>query len=61
MMGKSPGVEDIRAACTVSLKAFAIAGALAARSVGTAKVVMPKTANPARRLCRAYGAEVVLL
>ncbi|MGH8279136.1 MAG: threonine ammonia-lyase [Gammaproteobacteria bacterium] len=47
----------------VSAGNHAIAVAFAARSVGTtAKVVMPKTANPARVvLCRSYGAEVVLV
>src|SRR3546814_18958180 len=46
----------------VSAGNHAIAAAFAARTVGTsAKVVMPKTANPARvALCRAYGAEEVL-
>jgi threonine dehydratase len=47
----------------VSAGNHAIAVAFAARSVGaSAKVVMPKTANPARvALCRAYGAEVLLM
>ncbi|MGH8215264.1 MAG: pyridoxal-phosphate dependent enzyme, partial [Rhodanobacteraceae bacterium] len=47
----------------VSAGNHAIATAFAARTVGTsAKVVMPKTANPARvALCRAYGAEVLLM
>ena len=47
----------------VSAGNHAIAVAFAARSVGTsAKVVMPKTANPTRvALCRAYGADVVLV
>ena len=51
-----------RGVTAVSAGNHAIATAFAARSVGTtAKVVMPKTANPARvALCRAYGAEVVL-
>ncbi|MGH8125666.1 MAG: threonine ammonia-lyase [Rhodanobacteraceae bacterium] len=51
-----------RGVTAVSAGNHAIAVAFAARSVGTtAKVVMPKTANPARvALCRAYGAEVVL-
>src|SRR5690606_18647927 len=46
----------------VSAGNHAIAAAFAARAVGTsAKVVMSKTANPARvALCGAYGAEVVL-
>jgi threonine dehydratase len=51
-----------RGVTAVSAGNHAIAVAFAARSVGTtAKVVMPKTANPARvALCRAYGAQVVL-
>ncbi|HEX5352969.1 MAG TPA: threonine/serine dehydratase [Rhodanobacteraceae bacterium] len=51
-----------RGVTAVSAGNHAIAVAFAARSIGTtAKVVMPKTANPARvALCRAYGAEVVL-
>lgn len=51
-----------RGVTAVSAGNHAIAVAFAARSVGTtAKVVMPKTANPARvATCRAYGAEVVL-
>jgi len=52
-----------RGVTAVSAGNHAIATAFAAHSVGTsAKVVMPKTANPARiALCRAYGAEVVLV
>lgn len=52
-----------RGVTAVSAGNHAIAVAFAARSVGTnAKVVMPKTANPARvALCRAYGADVVLV
>jgi threonine dehydratase len=52
-----------RGVTAVSAGNHAIAVAFAARSVGTtAKVVMPKTANPARvALCRGYGAEVVLV
>jgi threonine dehydratase len=52
-----------RGVTAVSAGNHAIAVAFAARSVGTtAKVVMPKTANPARvALCRAYGAEIVLV
>lgn len=52
-----------RGVTAVSAGNHAIAVAFAARSVGTtAKVVMPKTANPARvALCRTYGAEVVLM
>ncbi len=51
-----------RGVTAVSAGNHAIATAFAARAVGTsAKVVMPKTANPARvAACRAYGAEVVL-
>lgn len=47
----------------VSAGNHAIAVGFAARSLGTtAKVVMPKSANPARvAACRAYGAEVVLV
>ncbi|MGH8234261.1 MAG: threonine ammonia-lyase [Rhodanobacteraceae bacterium] len=54
--------EKRRGVTAVSAGNHAIATAFAARSVDTtAKVVMPKTANPARvALCRAYGAEVVL-
>lgn len=52
-----------RGITAVSAGNHAIAVAFAARSVGTsAKVVMPKTASPARiALCRAYGAEIVLV
>ncbi|HEY3520238.1 MAG TPA: threonine/serine dehydratase [Rhodanobacteraceae bacterium] len=52
-----------RGVTAVSAGNHAIAVAFAAHSVGTsAKVVMPKTANPARvALCRAYGAEIVLV
>lgn len=52
-----------RGITAVSAGNHAIAVAYAARSVGTsAKVVMPKTANPARiALCRAYGADVMLV
>ncbi|MGH8182977.1 MAG: threonine ammonia-lyase [Rhodanobacteraceae bacterium] len=54
--------ERGRGVTAVSAGNHAIAVAFAARGVGTtAKVVMPKTANPARiALCRAYGADVVL-
>ncbi|TAN02590.1 MAG: threonine/serine dehydratase [Rhodanobacteraceae bacterium] len=57
------GEERNRGVTAVSAGNHAIAVAFAARTVGTtAKVVMPKTANPARvALCRAYGAEVVLM
>lgn len=52
-----------RGVTAVSAGNHAIAVAFAARAVDTsAKVVMPRTANPARvALCRAYGAEVVLV
>lgn len=52
-----------RGVTAVSAGNHAVATAFAARAVGTsAKVVMPKTASPARiALCRAYGAEVVLV
>ena len=52
-----------RGVTAVSAGNHAIATAFAARTVGTsAKVVMPKTANPARvAACRAYGAAVVLV
>src|SRR3546814_5976518 len=51
-----------RGVTAVSAGNHAVATAFAARSVGTsAKVVMPRTANPTRiALCHAYGAEVVL-
>jgi threonine dehydratase len=53
----------LRGVTAVSAGNHAIATAFAAHTLGTsAKVVMPKTANPARvALCRAYGAEVVLV
>lgn len=52
-----------RGVTAVSAGNHAVAVALAAQMLGTtAKVVMPKTANPARvSLCRGYGAEVVLV
>jgi threonine dehydratase len=52
-----------RGVTAVSAGNHAIAVAFAARSVGTsAKVVMPKSANPARvALCRTYSAEVRLM
>lgn len=52
-----------RGVTAVSAGNHAIAVAFAARALATtAKVVMPKTANPARvDLCRAYGATVVLM
>ncbi len=51
-----------RGVTAVSAGNHAIAVAFAARLLGTtAKVVMPRTANPFRvERCRAYGAEVVL-
>lgn len=56
------GDQKRRGVTAVSAGNHAIAVAFAARAVGTtAKVVMPKTANPARvALSRTYGAEVVL-
>jgi len=55
--------ERRRGVTAVSAGNHAIATAFAAKAVGTsAKVVMPRTANAARvALCRAYGAEVVLV
>jgi threonine dehydratase len=52
-----------RGVTAVSAGNHAIAVAYAAQLLGvTAKVVMPKTANPARvARCRAYGAEVVFV
>src|SRR5256885_2624488 len=52
-----------RGVTAVSAGNHAMAVGYAARALGTtAKVVMPKTANPARvEGCRAYGAEVVLV
>lgn len=52
-----------RGVTAVSAGNHAIAVGYAAQALGTsAKVVMPKTANPARvALCRHYGAEVVLV
>jgi threonine dehydratase len=52
-----------RGVTAVSAGNHAIAVGYAAQQLGsTAKVVMPKTANPARMaMCRAYGAEVVLV
>jgi threonine dehydratase len=52
-----------RGVTAVSAGNHAIAVGYAAQQLGsTAKVVMPKTANPARvAMCRAYGAEVVLV
>ena len=52
-----------RGVTAVSAGNHAIAVAFAAQSLGTsAKVVMPRTANPARiSICRSYGTEVVLV
>ncbi len=52
-----------KGATAVSAGNHAIAVAYAARQLGsTAKVVMPKNANPARvAICRGYGAEVILV
>lgn len=52
-----------RGVTAVSAGNHAIAVAYAARTLGTtAKVVMPKTANPGRiAMCRDYGAEIVLV
>jgi len=52
-----------RGVCAVSAGNHAMAVGYAARALGTsAKVVMPRTANPARvEGCRAYGAEVVMV
>lgn len=61
MLGLDP--EQLRAGVTaVSAGNHAVATAYAARAMGaTAKVVMTRTANPARiERCRHYGAEVVL-
>lgn len=60
------GLEEAtlaRGVTAVSAGNHAIAVAYAARLLGAnAKVVMPKTANPARvARCRSYGAEVVLV
>ena len=53
----------VRGVTAVSAGNHAIAVSFAARSLGTsAKVVMPRTANPARvATSRSYGAEVVLV
>jgi threonine dehydratase len=53
----------LRGVTAVSAGNHAMAVGYAARALGTtAKVVMPRTANPARvEGCRAYGAEVVLV
>jgi threonine dehydratase len=55
--------EKQQGVTAVSAGNHAVATAFAARAIGTsAKVVMPKTANPARvALCRAYAADVVLV
>ncbi|MBV7335548.1 threonine/serine dehydratase [Chloroflexi bacterium TSY] len=55
--------DRLRGFTAVSAGNHAIAVAFAANLVGTtAKVVMPKTANPIRvQKCRAYGADVILV
>lgn len=55
--------ERARGVTAVSAGNHAVAVAYAAHTLGTtAKVVMPRTASPARvALCRRYGAEVVLV
>jgi threonine dehydratase len=62
MLALSEG-ERARGVTAVSAGNHAMAVGYAARALGTtAKVVMPRTANPARvEGCRAYGAEVVLV
>jgi threonine dehydratase len=62
MLAMSPA-ELERGVTAVSAGNHAMAVGYAARALGTtAKVVMPKTANPARvEGCRAFGAEVVLV
>jgi threonine dehydratase len=61
MLGLNPHILS-RGVTAVSAGNHAIAVAYSAKLLGTtAKVVMPKTANPARvAKCKAYGAEVVL-
>ena len=58
-----PSVELARGVTTVSAGNHAMATAYAARALGaTAKVVMPRTASPARvRASQGLGAEVVLV
>lgn len=62
MLALSPAALE-RGVTAVSAGNHAMAVGFAARQLGTtAKVVMPKSANPARVAgCRAYGAEVVLV
>jgi threonine dehydratase len=62
MLSMSPGALE-RGVTGVSAGNHAIALAYAARTLNSsAKVVMPKNANPARvSLCQSYGAEVVLV
>jgi threonine dehydratase len=62
MLALSPE-QRARGVTAVSAGNHAMAVGYAARALGmTAKVVMPRTANPARvEGCRAYGAEVVLV
>ncbi len=62
MLALSPAQLE-RGVTAVSAGNHAIAVAFAARDMGsTAKVVMPKNANPARvAICRGYGAEAILV
>jgi threonine dehydratase len=62
VMQRLTGDELRRGVTAVSAGNHAAAVAYAARALGTtAKVVMPRTANPLRvTLCREFGAEVVL-
>jgi threonine dehydratase len=62
MLSLSPAQLE-RGVTAVSAGNHAIAVAFAARDMGsTAKVVMPKNANPARvAICRDYGAEAILV
>jgi threonine dehydratase len=62
MLALSPA-ELARGVTAVSAGNHAMAVAYAARALGTtAKVVMPKSASPARvQACRSYGAQVVLV
>lgn len=62
MLSLSPAQLE-RGVTAVSAGNHAIAVSFAARALGSsAKVVMPKSANPARvTICRDYGAEIVLV
>lgn len=62
MLSLSPAQLEL-GVVAVSAGNHAIAVSFAARDMGsTAKVVMPKSANPARvEICRAYGAEAILV